>query len=334
MIHDELTNAYKAGDTSTEELLLAAYERAVLAQGSFKNGERQVENVSLAFHGDTTRKTFDEIFTGRASANSGFLARCKLCFAWKQRVHEWAPMDIGKAQAAIQKLLTAISELPKSRIGGNVPFVPQETAEATKLREEFFTWLDGQNEAFTAELDAHFRRDVLVRVIASASKIIEANHIKAAAAWTKYQLALREALYPADHEDVIGQLSSKILKLLDKDPTHTWTDRDFNRRLHLNIRNHGTSEQYVRARSSLIKSGAVRAYGMNRRGGEMYQRTEPSARVAVAEEDKNRLQEISGQKGRGNEAMKTQEDGTSRMVRGTGRPTRRVPRGRKEENAN
>jgi hypothetical protein len=289
LIHDELLNAYKAGETSTEEMLLTAYERSVVAHGSFKNGERRVDGVSLGFSGDTTRKIFEEIFTGRASANSGFLARCKLYYAEKKRVHDWQPADVEKALKAVRALQSTLSALPRSRIGGNNRFVPAETNEARLMREEFLRWLDEQNAAYTAELDSHFRRDVLVRVIASGATHIDAQHVRPAISWTKYQLALRQAMYPADHADVVGQITSRMLALLDRDPEKLWTDRTFDKFLHLDTRNHGTSEHYVRARRALLHAGAISEFGINRKGSYLYQRS--GAAVLVFADDKQRLEE-------------------------------------------
>ena len=289
LVHDELLNAYKNGDTSLEELLLATYERSFLAHGSFTNGERRVDNLSLAFSGDTTRKGFDEIYTGKPSANSGFLARCTLCFAKKRRLANWRPMDADKAIRAARLLAQRIAKLPKSRIGGNDPWVPSETNAAKELREEFLKWLDQQPGQLTAELDSHFRRDVLVRVVASGSVCIDEAHVKPAIAWTKYQLALRAALYPADNEDVVGQIASKVLALLDKDPSKPWTDALFDRFLHFNTRNHGTSEHYVRARLSLLRSITIAQFGINRKGHPMYQRS--GNFVQISAEDKQRFEE-------------------------------------------
>ena len=289
LLHDELLNAYKGGDTSTEELLLASYERSFLAHGSFKNGERRVNNVSLAFSADVTRKAFDEIYTGKISANSGFLARCTLAFANKKRVANWRPMDADRAVRAARQLVERIAQLPKSRIGGNDVWVPAETSAARRLREEFLLWLDQQPGHLTAELDSHFRRDVLVRVVASCSTCIDEIHVKPAIAWAKYQLALRAALYPADNEDVVGQISSKILGLLDNDPSRPWTDSLFDRFLHFNQRNHGTSEHYVRARLSLLRSNTIAQFGINRKGHPMYQRAGNFVRVST--EDKQRFEE-------------------------------------------
>ena len=272
MVFDELLNAYRGGDASIEEMLLGAYERTFLAHGSFKNGERRVDNVSLSFHGDVTRKVFDELYTGKSSAGSGFLHRCKLTYGVKKRVADWRPINAEKAVAAVRALSKALAALPESRIGGNKRFVPAETNEAKRLREEFFRWLDQQNPKFIPELDSHFRRDVLVRVIATSARFIDVEHVRPAIAWTKYQLALRAALYPADNEDVVGQIASKMLALLDKDPSKPWTDSLFDRFLHFNTRNHGTSEHYVRARLALLRSNTIAQFGINRKGCPMYQR--------------------------------------------------------------
>ena len=254
-------------------MLLGAYERTFVAHGSFKNGERRVDNLSLSFHGDVTRKVFDEIFTGKSSASSGFLHRCKLTYGVKKRVADWQPINPEKAVGAVRALSNALSTLPASRIGGNKRFVPAETNEAKRLREEFLRWLDQQNPKFVPELDSHFRRDVLVRVIATGASYIDAKHVRPAIAWTKYQLALREALYPADNEDAVGQIASKMLTLLDKDPSKLWTDSLFDKFLHFNTRNHGTSEHYVRARTSLLRSNTIAPFGINRKGHPMYQRS-------------------------------------------------------------
>lgn len=133
------------------------------------------------------------------------------------------------------------------------------------------------------------RRDVLVRVIATGASFIDVKHVRPAIAWTKYQLALREALYPADSEDVVGQIASKMLTLLDKDPSKPWTDSLFNRLLHFNTRNHGTSEHYVRARLSLLRSNTIAQFGINRKGHPMYQRS--GNFVQVSAEDKRRFEE-------------------------------------------
>ena len=294
MVFDELLNAYKGGDSSIEEMLLGAYERTLLAHGSFKNGERRVDHVSVSFHGDVTRKVFDEIFTGKASAGSGFLHRCKLTYGVKKRVADWQPIDAEKAIAAVRTLSEALAKLPEARIGGNKRFVPPETNEAKRLREEFFCWLDQQNPKCIPELDSHFRRDVLVRVIATGASYIDVKHVRPAIAWTKYQLALREALYPADSEDVVGQIASKMLTLLDKDPSKPWTDSQFNRLLHFNTRNHGTSEHYVRARLSLLRSTTIAQFGINRKGYPMYQRA--GNFVQVSAEDKRRFEEYKTEK--------------------------------------
>jgi hypothetical protein len=294
LVFDELLNAYRGGDSSVEEMLLSAYERTFLAHGSFKNDERRIDNVSLSFQGDVTRRVFEELFTGKSSANSGFLHRCKLTYGVKKRVPDWRPIDAEKAAAAVRALSKHLAALPESRIGGNKPFVPQETNDAKRMREEFFRWLDQQNPKFIPELDSHFRRYVLVRVLATGATFIDVEHVKPAIAWTKYQLALREALYPADNEDIVGQIASKMLTLLDKEPSKPWTDSLFNRTLHFNTRNHGTSEHYVRARQALLKSNTIVQFGINRKGHPMYQRS--GNFVQVSPEDKQRFEAYKAEK--------------------------------------
>jgi hypothetical protein len=145
LLHDELLNAYKGGDTSTEELLLASYERSFLAHGSFKNGERRVNNVSLAFSADVTRKAFDEIYTGKISANSGFLARCTLAFANKKRVANWRPMDADRAVRAARQLVERIAQLPKSRSGETMCGYRQKRVPPVAfVKNSFYGWINSR----------------------------------------------------------------------------------------------------------------------------------------------------------------------------------------------
>jgi hypothetical protein len=80
-----------------------------------------------------------------------------------------------------------------------------------------------------------------------------------------------------------------MLTLLDKDLSKPWTDTLFNRLLHFNTRNHGTSEHYVRPRLSLLKSNAISQFGINRKGNPMYQRARTF--VQISAEDKQRFEE-------------------------------------------
>jgi hypothetical protein len=88
---------------------------------------------------------------------------------------------------------------------------------------------------------------------------------------------------------VVGQIASKMLALLDKDPSKPWTDSQFDRFLHFNTRNHGTSKHYVRARQSLLHSNTIAQFGINRQWHAMYQRSGNFVRVSA--EDKQRFEE-------------------------------------------
>jgi len=85
-----------------------------------------------------------------------------------------------------------------------------------------------------------------------------------------------------------------MLTLLDRDPAKLWTDRDFGKFLHLDTRNHGTSEHYVRARRALLNAGVISEFGINRKGSHLYQRRENV--VQVSAEDKQRLDEARKKK--------------------------------------
>jgi len=270
--HDELANAYKNENTSTEELLLTTYERTIAAHGSFLNGERVVENVCVGLIADTTERGFANLYTGRISALSGFLPRCTIEYGKKKYLEEWREMDVPKALAAVKELTAGLARLPKSTVGGSERFVPPETPEATGLRREFQRWLNQQNPNSIPELDTHFRRDVLIRVVASGAERIEIDHVRRAIAWTTYQLGVREFLYPQDQETAVGRLEGGILRVLDKHAPKALSDRDLTQTLHVGERSRGSHDDYNRARAALIKSGAVVVAGKNRVGRELLTR--------------------------------------------------------------
>jgi hypothetical protein len=270
--HDELTNAYKNENMSMEELLLTTYERTIAAHGSFLNGERTVENVCVGLIADTTERGFASLYTGRISALSGFLPRCTIEYGTKKYLEEWEETDGPKALAAAKKLTEYLARLPQSTISRSQRIVPRETAEATELRREFLRWLSQQNPNLIPELDTHFRRDILIRVIASGAEQIEVVHVQRAIAWTKYQLAVREYLYPQDQETSVGRLEGGILRLLDKHAPKALSDRDLTNALHVGRRNHGSHDDYNRARAALLKSGTVVVAAKNRAGRELLTR--------------------------------------------------------------
>jgi hypothetical protein len=78
-----------------------------------------------------------------------------------------------------------------------------------------------------------------------------------------------------------------MIDLLKKNPIRTRTDRDFGRYLHLNERNHPSSEQYMRARKSLLGVGQIKVFGMNRKGSLLYQLEDRSdlPPVSVSKDD-------------------------------------------------
>ena len=175
--HDELANAYKSQSVSMEELLLTTFERTIAAHGSFLNGERTVENVCVGLIADTTERVFADLYTGRISATSGFLPRCTIEYGTKKHL-EWQPIDLERAMAAVKEITTRLDGLPKSTIRPGPRFVPPETTAARELRREFLLWLSNQNPVLIPELDTHFRRDVLIRVIMSGRGEIDTVHVE------------------------------------------------------------------------------------------------------------------------------------------------------------
>jgi hypothetical protein len=99
---------------------------------------------------------------------------------------------------------------------------------------------------------------------------IDTVHVERAIAWTRYQLSVREYLYPQDQETAVGRLESGILRTLDKNAPTAKSDRDLTTALHVGRRSMGSYDDYNRARNALLKPGKIMSAGKNWVGRPLY----------------------------------------------------------------
>jgi putative DNA primase/helicase len=264
---DEMVEVFekaKATGSTLESKLLQLYERNAVASGSFKNGEHQVANTHLSLTGDFTRDNFQRTFEGRGSGGSGFLARCTLSFADKVlHAGDWEPTNYVAATNVLTALdccTDTVTHLPDR-------LVPKELEEARELRWEFFQHLRNGDARYTPELEAHFKRDLLMRVLFSKDTQIDAARTRQSIAWAMHQLDVRNELWPEDAGGPIERMERCIVKALVRGSLTITRLRDF---CNVNRPGSGGHEVFNRALRALTLSRGVEVVGKSQRGTPVY----------------------------------------------------------------
>jgi hypothetical protein len=266
---DEMVEPFekaKSTGSTLESKLLQLYERNTISSGSFKNGEYEARNTHLSLSGDFTRDNFIKTFEGRGSGGSGFLARCTLAFSDKIHVSgDWAQTDKVAAEKAVTNIAANADTL---RHLGVPRFIPEESAAARNLRLEFFDHLHKGDPRYVPELEAHFKRDLLLRTVFSGDTRIDAVHVQKSIDWTQHQLELRNELWPEDAGGPVERAEQRIVKTLATKGTLSLTRLiDF---CHVRRPGSGGFEAFNRALKSLTLGQVIRMIGKSQRGAPIY----------------------------------------------------------------
>jgi hypothetical protein len=250
---DEMREFFQRDDiraSTLETKFLELYEETTTAQGSFSNNRHEVKGVHLSFSGDFTRDGFYAAFVGRGSRGSGFLARCTLSFGDKAtHVGDGRQFNMCKAVAAVARIRERLEDLPQRATGGKGRFIPQEDESAYEHRLEFFKWLDEQDRKFTGEMMAHFKRDLLLRAVFSASQRITSDKTDRTIAWAQHQLDLRRLLWPGDAGSPVERMERRIVEVLRRHGP--LSDRQLVQYCNVNREGSGGREAYRRALNAL-----------------------------------------------------------------------------------
>ncbi len=287
---DEMAEPFekaKATGSTLESKLLQLFQRNSIAAGSFKNGEYDVQNIHFSFVGDFTRDGFEKTFAGRGSGGSGFLSRCTYAYADRvSHAGDWSKMD----QPAVTKVLAKISDCIQRFRENSIKildpepeiltpfcpaeslirqrFIPEESDAAKDTRWEFLRKLEGDEDPrYTPELNVHFKRDLLMRVIFSENQRIDDVRTRVAIAWTSLQLAIRKALWPEDAGSPVEMMEQRILKAL------TGRNLSLPRLIdwcNVNRQGCGGRDVFMRSLKALTLSGDVRQVGKTQRGVSIY----------------------------------------------------------------
>jgi putative DNA primase/helicase len=270
---DEMAEPFekaKATGSTLETKLLQLYERNAIAQGSFKNGQYEVQGIHFSLSGDFTRDGFHNAFAGRGSRGSGFLSRCVFSYA-ERTTHDgdWAAIDLIGAMKAMKEIEDCVNALNHSAMSNRERFVPKETDAANKMRWEFFRTLGQQDLRYTPELEAHFKRDLLMRVVFSENQWIDETRTQKAIQWTSHQLDVRRALWPEDAGSPVEMMEQRILKALTGKTLPLPRLIDW---CNVNRPGSGGRDVFNRAIRALLASGDVWVIGKTQRGSPIYAR--------------------------------------------------------------
>jgi hypothetical protein len=276
---DEMVEPFekaKATGSTLESKFLQLFERNSTSHGSFKNGEHTVQDIHFSLSGDFTRDNFERAFAGRGSGGSGFLARCVYSYA-KRSPHggDWAESDATvriKTLAKIAGHVTGLASKPDQAelFGDPDPpakrFIPEETEGARKMRLDFFQSLNLEDERYTPELEAHFKRDLLMRTIFSDDQVIDEIRTGKSILWTRHQLEVRKLLWPEEAGSLVEMMELKLLKSL--------SDRDLSsiqliRTCNVNRPGSGGRDVFNRAIKGLLIND-IHVSGKTRKGGNIY----------------------------------------------------------------
>lgn len=223
---DEMKGLFEKGNGAGSTLfpkLLELYEQKAAAVGSLTHNASSFGNVSLSMAGNFTRAGFDRAVSGKGAGGDGFLSRMVLEYSdGIDYQGDWDAMDTAKVNEAVKKITDTVDWVSNYIAIENKgkPFIPEETEDGKHARIEFQHWLaDEKNRiqrehpdaSYVSRLEAHFKRDLLLRVIFTPERKITRTLVERSWAWAKRQLMLCEELWPVDLGGAVEKFEKRII---------------------------------------------------------------------------------------------------------------------------
>lgn len=227
---DEMKNLFEKGNGVGSTLfgkLLELYEQKASAVGSLTHNSASFSNVSLSMAGNFTRAGFDRAVSGKGAGGDGFLSRMVLDYS-DGLVYQgdWEAMDTAKVNTAIAGIAESINwVINKKADQKGFAWVPEEDEDAKAARTQFQKWLaeeksriqkDKPDSSYASRIEAHFKRDLLIRVAMTPERRITKTLVEKSWAWAKHQLMLREELWPVDNGGSVEKFEKRIISAITK----------------------------------------------------------------------------------------------------------------------
>lgn len=227
---DEMKTLFEKGNNTGSTLfpkLLELYEQKAAAVGSLTHNASSFSNVSLSMAGNFTRSGYDRCVAGKGAGGDGFLSRMVLDFSEGINYQgDWDAMDTNAINKALHNIGESLQYILNWKGEHNgLPFVPEETDEGKHARIQFQKWLKDEkiriqrehpDSSYAARLEAHFKRDLLIRVAFTPEKKITAELVNKSWGWAKHQLMLRETLWPVDQGGAVEKFEKRIVTAITK----------------------------------------------------------------------------------------------------------------------
>lgn len=227
---DEMKGLFEKGSGAGSTLfpkLLELYEQKASAVGSLTHNSASFSNVSLSMAGNFTRAGFDRAVSGKGAGGDGFLSRMVLDYSDGLMYQgDWDAMDTVKIAEIVAKITLAIQWIANQTAENKgLPFVPPEDEDAKSLRIDFQKWLveekkriehEHPGSSYASRLEAHFKRDLLIRVALTPERHITKELVTRSWAWAKHQLMLRETLWPVDTGGAVEKFEKRIVTAITK----------------------------------------------------------------------------------------------------------------------
>ena len=227
---DEMKTLFEKGNGTGSTLfmkLLELYEQKASAVGSLTHGAASFNNVSLSMAGNFTRAGFDRSVAGKGAGGDGFLSRMVLDYSDGMPYQgDWDTMDVAKINLAVKNISESLAWLINYKGEHNgIPFIPPVDDDAKAARIEFQKWLSQEktriqkehpDSSYASRIEAHFKRDLLVRVAMTPERRITKGLVTRSWLWAKHQLMLREELWPVDMGGAVEKFEKRIITAINK----------------------------------------------------------------------------------------------------------------------
>jgi hypothetical protein len=228
---DEMKGLFEKGSGTGSTLfsrLLELYEQKAAGVGSIASSKASFNNVGLNMTGGFTRDGYERSISGKSAGGNGFLSRMVMEYSnGINHIGDWAAMNpeaintaVVNIQSSIQWIGNHVGEVNKGK-----PFIPEETEDANAARVAFQLWVDAEKKriqkdssdaGYASRLEAHFKRDLLLRAAFSPDRRITKELVDRSVAWAKHQLFLREALWPVDSGGDVEKFEKRIVAAIRK----------------------------------------------------------------------------------------------------------------------
>jgi len=304
---DELKTLFEKGSGTNSTLfskLIELYDRSDGSAGSLTHEGGSFNHISISFTGGFTCSSFDAAVTGKGAGGDGFLSRCVLAYTGDvAHIGDWPDLDTTSINAVAGKMLKRYGQIfeesskqkqlafekKNAAEAAGLPydeppvwrFIPKETEAAKALRVTFQKRLAekrtelAQDELghMVARLEAHFKRDLLLRAIFSdAAELdditITEDMVRRSIAWAEYELYLREELWPVDRGDKVERMEQCMRRALKKHPSLTKTQ--LKDACHVHRAGSGGAGVFLMAWKGMVNAEEFVVVGKTHKGTEKY----------------------------------------------------------------